>query len=74
MISLIGIMYEDYKFWQVPALYYNLIYLLRRFLLIYILFLPFLRAHVALQIILLVYTQFASTIYVYKYKPFIGKL
>jgi hypothetical protein len=29
---------------------------------------------VTLQIILLVYTQFASTIYVYKYKPFIGKL
>ena len=67
-------MYEDYKMWQKPAVAYNLIYLLRRFLLMSVFFNPFMIDHVLVQIIMLCYIQLFSAMYIFKHKPFIGRL
>ena len=51
----LGKMYEDYRIWEKAAVANNLVYLLRRFLLIVILFAPFFVDHIIIQIIALSY-------------------
>ena len=69
-----GKVFEDLKVRQQPAMFYSMIYLLRRVLFICIIFSRFLINHVSLQILALTYLQGASIMYLYKYLPYYNKL